>query len=532
MTRTWQDVIEGTAPWSCEEADALNFLRALPDDSASLVFCSPPYTDARTYGVDADRDSAEWVLWLRPIVVEACRVSKCLAFFNVSDSVNDCRYGCGPEWLFADLTRADGLAAVRPYIWHKIHPTDEDAPNNGQPGSGGKHFHRNCWEPVYGFADPAKLPPPWSDNKAFGTPPRHKSGGAMSNRVKDGSRTPTGRIVKYGNAGQPSITNPGNVVCGQCDDVYSSTSFLTEVITYGYACETSPQQTLRSLQQAIDSRSVFEWGVGVCTRLHAASVLRPDVYGSWQENAFRTAVRFLRSRVPAGELRNEILFAEVWVGESDEGRPGDSGSECQSHRSEGDDREGEVRKVRSDRTTRGSSQRRKPIEQRSGQPRSSVRDLPRNSPQPSGADSSTVQSVWEESGEELQAIWDAVRRSLPEMQEARIAARREGSWPWREDGISRTSDVIRAIVGGGHLGHPLAHEGEAPMPLTVAERFVCWFCPPGGIVCDPFAGSGTTAHASRQHGRRFIGCDLRASQVDITARRMRTVTPPLPGVTA
>lgn len=294
---TWRDVLAGKALWSCEQSDALEYLRGLPDDSVDLVFTSPPYTDARTYGVDADRDSAAWVEWMRPIVVEACRVSKCLAFFNVSDSVDDCRYGCGPEWLFSDLTRADGLAAVRPYIWHKAHPSDEDAPNNGQPGSGGKHFHRNCWEPVYGFADPAKLPPPWSDSTAFGTPPRYRTGGAMTQRTKSGKRNNTGRIATLGQAGQPTITNPGN--------------------------------------------------------------------------------------------------------------------------------------------------------------------------------------------------------------------------------------VVKAIVGGGHLGHPLAHEGEAPMPLPVAERFVCWFCPPDGVVCDPFTGSGTTCDAARQHGRRFVGCDLRPCQVKLTARRMRTVTPPL-----
>ena len=28
------------------------------------------------------------------------------------------------------------------------------------------------------------------------------------------------------------------------------------------------------------------------------------------------------------------------------------------------------------------------------------------------------------------------------------------------------------------------------------------------IVLDPFAGSGTTGHVSRLHGRRFVGLDL------------------------
>jgi hypothetical protein len=95
--------------------------------------------------------------------------------------------------------------------------------------------------------------------------------------------------------------------------------------------------------------------------------------------------------------------------------------------------------------------------------------------------------------------------------------------------ISNPGNLIRARVGGGHLGHSLAHKNEAPMSLAVAERFVCWYCPPDGVVCDPFTGSGTTAHAAILHGRRFVGCDLRESQVSLTTRRLATVTPNLFG---
>lgn len=83
-------------------------------------------------------------------------------------------------------------------------------------------------------------------------------------------------------------------------------------------------------------------------------------------------------------------------------------------------------------------------------------------------------------------------------------------------------------IGGGHMGHKLAHENEAPYPLRLAEFFVRSFCPPGGVCCDPFAGSGTTCHAAVMHGRRFVGADVRESQVSLVARRMATVTPPAP----
>lgn len=76
-----------------------------------------------------------------------------------------------------------------------------------------------------------------------------------------------------------------------------------------------------------------------------------------------------------------------------------------------------------------------------------------------------------------------------------------------------------------HFG--FGNDSEAPFPLMLAERFVLSFAPLGGVVCDPFSGSGTTCHAAVMHGRRFVGCDLRESQVELCERRMRTVTPDL-----
>jgi hypothetical protein len=46
-------------------------------------------------------------------------------------------------------------------------------------------------------------------------------------------------------------------------------------------------------------------------------------------------------------------------------------------------------------------------------------------------------------------------------------------------------------------------------PVGEAYYFVERLCPPGGLVCDPFMGSGTTAVAVRRAGggRRFAGCE-------------------------
>lgn len=99
-----------------------------------------------------------------------------------------------------------------------------------------------------------------------------------------------------------------------------------------------------------------------------------------------------------------------------------------------------------------------------------------------------------------------------------------------EKGDALPGDVIMALVGGGHMGANSAHGNEAAMPVSLAEKFVCWYCPPGGVVLDPFCGSGTTGHAAIMHGRRFVGCDIRPDQIQLSWERLRRVTRPFPGM--
>jgi DNA modification methylase len=89
--------------------------------------------------------------------------------------------------------------------------------------------------------------------------------------------------------------------------------------------------------------------------------------------------------------------------------------------------------------------------------------------------------------------------------------------------IANPGNVIRTKNGGGHLGDRFAEKTEAPMNLEVAERFVLWYSPPGGIVLDPFCGSGTTGVAALKHGRRAVLCDERRGQISLARCRIATV---------
>ncbi len=264
----------------------LKVMRGFPDNSVDLVFCSPPYEDARTYGIDFKIKGQDWVDWCIPRFMECLRVCKGLVAWVVEGRTAKFRYSAAPILLMADLHRA-GVHLRKPPIYRRI----------GIPGSGGTEWLKNNYEFIVCAAG-GKLP--WSDNAACGHPPKWKPGGEISHRTKGGikvnrvasrNRRPDGSREKRSYFA-PKLSNPGNIIdCGVC--------------------------------------------------------------------------------------------------------------------------------------------------------------------------------------------------------------------------------------GGGHLGSELAHENEAPFPESLAEFFVKSFCPPNGIVLDPFCGSGTTAAVSSKNGRKYIGIDIRQSQVDLTEKRLK-----------
>ncbi len=89
-----------------------------------------------------------------------------------------------------------------------------------------------------------------------------------------------------------------------------------------------------------------------------------------------------------------------------------------------------------------------------------------------------------------------------------------------EDGV-----LLHTTVGGGLMGHSMAHDNEAPYPVGVPGFFINSHCPPTGLVCDPFSGSGSTGQAAMESGRRYVGFDLRQSQCLLSRKRLGTITP-------
>lgn len=59
----------------------------------------------------------------------------------------------------------------------------------------------------------------------------------------------------------------------------------------------------------------------------------------------------------------------------------------------------------------------------------------------------------------------------------------------------------------------------APYPLDLCRRPLLATCPPGGIVLDPFCGTGTTLLAARHLGLQSIGIDISRRYLEISQER-------------
>jgi DNA modification methylase len=93
-------------------------------------------------------------------------------------------------------------------------------------------------------------------------------------------------------------------------------------------------------------------------------------------------------------------------------------------------------------------------------------------------------------------------------------------------GRARGIDLARFSTGhntkGDHVDHP------APYPPKLAAWIIRYLCPPGGIVCDPYCGSGSTGAAAIGEGRRFVGIDIHSEYINMTRRRLSSMQPQLP----
>lgn len=79
----------------------------------------------------------------------------------------------------------------------------------------------------------------------------------------------------------------------------------------------------------------------------------------------------------------------------------------------------------------------------------------------------------------------------------------------------------RSVWSVSTQGYKEAH--FATFPEKLIEPCILAGSRPGGIVLDPFIGSGTTAVVATKHGREYIGIDLNPEYADMARKRVAII---------
>lgn len=98
-----------------------------------------------------------------------------------------------------------------------------------------------------------------------------------------------------------------------------------------------------------------------------------------------------------------------------------------------------------------------------------------------------------------------------------------GSVPWDAQKTRNRRDVWTIPT------KPFKGAHFAVMPEALVEPCIMAGCPAGGLVLDPFTGSGTVGAVALRLGRSFVGSELNPGYVEIAKARIRAACP-VPGL--
>jgi len=88
-------------------------------------------------------------------------------------------------------------------------------------------------------------------------------------------------------------------------------------------------------------------------------------------------------------------------------------------------------------------------------------------------------------------------------------------------------DSMNGLCSVWRIGQVTGSEHPCPFPEELVRRPIRASCPPGGLVLDPFCGSGTTGAVALQEGRRFCGIEFMPEYAAMARRRLGQAQSPL-----
>lgn len=107
----------------------------------------------------------------------------------------------------------------------------------------------------------------------------------------------------------------------------------------------------------------------------------------------------------------------------------------------------------------------------------------------------------------------------PSAFELAMYAYKSGAWFGDESGTRRNVFECDGYRHGIRADEKVSHPTQKWLPMI--EYIVNAIVPPGGLVIDPFMGSGTTLVAAKISGRRAIGIEIEERYCEMAANRLR-----------
>lgn len=125
------------------------------------------------------------------------------------------------------------------------------------------------------------------------------------------------------------------------------------------------------------------------------------------------------------------------------------------------------------------------------------------------------QGDWGSLHKEVPVTMDATARTLCRKTRPTHTGHIENGAYASEDGgpkLMRSVQYVRSEHG--RAVHP------TQKPLGILRPLIEYSVPPGGLVLDPFAGSGSTLLAARELGRKAEGCEINPDYCEAAIRRL------------
>ena len=88
-------------------------------------------------------------------------------------------------------------------------------------------------------------------------------------------------------------------------------------------------------------------------------------------------------------------------------------------------------------------------------------------------------------------------------------------------GVKSVVSEMLSQISDGENWKPLTNFHSTVKPLALMRWLVRMVTPPGGVVLDPFCGSGSTLVAAVQEGMRPVGIDIDEEYCQVAWKRVQ-----------